>query len=168
MAPAAPALPPEVCDFVQGGVSITIASRDDRLVPSLAKGVGCRVAPTHDGVEVLLFANTAEALLRDIAAHRQAAVVFSQPSSNRTLQLKGRDLAVRPAQPTDVALVRRWMLLFTDDLRKLGWDRAFVEGVFWHDPVHLVVLRFTPEGAFQQTPGPQAGQAMPMAPGAAR
>jgi hypothetical protein len=155
-------LPADIADFIQGGVSITVASRDERLVPSIAKGVGCRVAAASDQVTVMIFANAAQAVARDITRHAQVAVVFSKPSTNRTVQLKGRDVAIVPTTPADLALVRRWMALFADDLQLLGWDLRYVEATFLHDPSQLMALRFTPEGAFQQTPGPAAGAPLAM------
>ncbi len=155
-----PALPEELAAFVQGGVSMTLASRDDRFVPSIAKGVGCRVAPSREALCVLVFANTAEALLRDVAGCGQLAVVFSRPTTNRTVQLKARAVRAAPAGPAEVAVVRRYLALFAEELQPLGWSAEYVNQVFWHDPVHLVALHFTPEGAFHQTPGPGAGQAL--------
>ena len=164
MNPAETALPPllpdDVAAFIQGGVSMTVASRDERLVPSINKAVGCRVSADRRQVTMLLFAEPAEVLARDIAHCRQAAVVFSQPSTNRTVQLKGRDVVSVPVQPADVALVRRYIALFAAELGHLGWDQSYVESLFWHEPVHLIAFRFTPEGAFHQTPGPSAGAAM--------
>lgn len=158
--PLPPLLPDEVADFIQGGVSMTVASRDERLVPSITKAVGCRVSPDRRQVTVLMFAEPAEAVARDIARHHQVAVVYTRPSTNRTVQLKGRDVTSVPVQPADVALVRRYLVLFAADLGQLGWDQAYVEALFWHDPSQLIAIRFTPESAFQQTPGPAAGQAM--------
>jgi hypothetical protein len=162
------ALSEDIAAFIQSGISMTLASRDDRFVPSIAKGVGCRVSSGRDAVTVLVFANTAEALLRDVAHCKQLAAVFSQPSTNRTLQIKGRDVTTAPAGPADVALTRRFIALFADELRPLGWSADYVHHVFWHDPVQLVALHFTPEGAFQQTPGPGAGAVLCLETGAAR
>lgn len=157
---AAPALPAEVAAFIQSGLSLTVAGRDDRLVPSLAKGVGCRVSADGRQVTVLVFADAAEAVARDIACNRLVAVVVSQPSTHRTVQIKGRDAQSVPATPADVALVRRHLALFAGELASLGWDQAFVNAMLWHDPSQLLAIRFTPEFAYAQTPGPQAGQAM--------
>lgn len=154
------ALPEEIAAFVQGGISMTLASRDERLVPSLAKGVGCRVSERRDAVTMLVFAEPAGRLLKDIAQCHQVAAVFSQPTTNRTLQIKGRDVRIAPAGPADLALVRRYLALFAEELRPLGWDATFVHGVFWHEGGGLTALHFTPEGAFQQTPGPGAGAAL--------
>ncbi len=166
--PPSVALPEDIAAFIQSGISMTLASRDDRYVPSIAKGVGCRVNATRDEVTMLVFANAAGQLLHDVARCRQIAAVFSQPSTNRTLQIKGRDVGAAPASPADVALTRRYIALFAEELRPLGWQADYVHHVFWRDPVDLVALQFTPEGAFQQTPGPGAGAALCLAPGSAR
>jgi hypothetical protein len=155
-------LPEDVATFIQSGVSMTIASRDERLVPSIAKAVGCRVSADRRQLTVFVFADAAEALARDIAHHGRAAVVFSQPSTNRTVQVKGRDVKPVPTQPADVALVRRYMALFASEIGPLGWNPSFVEALYWQDPAQLLAIRFTPEGAFQQTPGPGAGAALPL------
>ena len=161
--PAA-ALPTDVTEFIQSGLSITVAGRDDRLVPSIAKGVGCRVSADGRQVTVLVFASAAETLARDIAQNHRVAVVLSLPSSNRTVQLKGRDATPVPATASDVAVARRHLALFAADLAPLGWDHRFVEAAFWHDPSQLMAIRFTPDGAFAQTPGPGAGQALRLQP----
>lgn len=153
-------LPPEIAEFVQSGLSITVASRDERLVPSIAKGVGCRIAPERDRVTVFVFAPGAERLRADIERCGRIAVTFSQPSTHRTVQVKGSDARVAPAAPTDLALVRRHLALFADDLRPLGWEAAFVTATFWHDDGELLAIGFTPECAFQQTPGPAAGRVL--------
>lgn len=158
------ALPAELAAFVQSGLSISVCGRDERLVPSLAKGVGCRVRPDGRELTVLLFADAAEAVARDIATNRLIAVVFSQPSSNRTVQLKGRDATPVPATPADVALVRRHLALFAAEIAPMGWDQRYVDALFWHDPAQLLAIRFTPEFAFAQTPGPNAGAPVCLAP----
>jgi hypothetical protein len=163
-ADAGTALPAELAAFVQGGLSISVCGRDERLVPSLAKGVGCRVRPDGREVTVLLFSDAAEAVARDIATNRLIAVVFSQPSTNRTVQLKGRDATPVPATPADVARVRRHLALFAADIAPMGWDQRYVDTLFWHDPAQLLAIRFTPEFAFAQTPGPNAGAPVCLAP----
>ena len=160
--PTPPALPDEIAAFIQSGLSITVGGRDDRLIPSIAKGVGCRVEDQGRQVTVLVFVEAAESLMRDIARNRHVAVVFTRPSTNRTVQLKGHDALPVPAGPAEAALVRRHLALFADDLRLLGWDPVYVNTLFLHDWSQLMAIRFTPHGAFAQTPGPNAGTRLPM------
>jgi hypothetical protein len=162
--PAPEALPDEVAAFIQSGLSITVGGRDDRLIPSIAKGVGCRVGSQGREVTVLVFAEAAEPVMRDIAHNRQVAVVFTRPSTNRTVQLKGHDARPAPAGPPEAALVRRHLALFADDLRLLGWQPRYVDTLFLHDWSQLMAIRFTPLFAYAQTPGPGAGKRMPLQP----
>jgi hypothetical protein len=144
--------------FVESGLSVTVASRGERLVPSIAKAAGLRVAADRRSVSVLVFASAAETVLRDIAHCAQVAVCLSRPSTNRTLQLKGRDARAQLATPQDVAYARASIDRLLDDLVSLGFNRHMLDGFFWHDPADLLAVSFTPEAAFAQTPGPQAGR----------
>lgn len=158
-APLVP-LPAAVADFVQAGLSISISSCNERLVPSIAKGVGCRVSAGRDRVTVLMFASRGEEVLRDLRRGAPIAVCFSRPSTHQTVQLKGPRASVEAAGPHDVALARRCLDLLIEDLVPLGLPRRMLDTLFWQDPAELVALSFAAEGAFAQTPGPKAGRAI--------
>ncbi len=157
-AASAALLAPAVAEFIQSGLSITVAARDERLVPSIAKAVGCRVDAARREVSVLLFAPTAETVCRDIAVNGRIAVCFSRPSTSQTVQLKGHDARAALATPIDVAAARRSLDALCDDLVPLGFGRRMLEAFFWGDPRDLLSIRFTPEAAYAQTPGPGAGK----------
>ncbi|MBS0566374.1 MAG: hypothetical protein JSS59_03030 [Proteobacteria bacterium] len=157
--PASPASAPlneTTARFLQSGVSITVAARNRRLVPSIAKAVGCRVE-TDGSVALFLFVNLAETVCADVAENAQVAACFSRPSTNQTVQIKGSDARCEPALPADIVAARRCLDLLSDDLVPLGFGSDLLEAFFWGDPEKLVALHFTPEAAFVQTPGPQAG-----------
>jgi hypothetical protein len=158
--PAAPVepLPSSVAEFVQTGLSISVSSCSERLVSSIAKGVGCRVSPGRDRVTVLMFARPGEEVLSDLRRGAPIAVCFSRPSTHQTVQLKGSRALVEPARPQDVAVSRRCLDLLAEDLTPLGFSRRMLETFFWQDPADLVAVGFAPEGAFAQTPGPGAGR----------
>lgn len=59
--------------FIQGGVSISIASRDVRRVPSLARVAGCRLSADLRQVTVLVLKSQAGQLLQDIATTQAVA-----------------------------------------------------------------------------------------------
>lgn len=162
MQQAASSLPisASVASFVTSGVSITVCGRNERLVPSIAKAAGCQVSADGRELSVLLFAEAAEAVCRDIADNRVVAVCFSRPSTNQTMQLKGRDARSERASPLEVAIARRCVDLLIDDLLPLGFDRHMLESYFWGDRTDLLAIRFSPDAAFVQTPGPQAGAAL--------
>jgi hypothetical protein len=164
--PFPPLLGEPLVAFVESGLSITVASRGERLVPSIAKAAGLRVAADRRSVSVLVFADAAEVVLRDIAHCAQVAVCLTRPSTNQTVQLKGRDARAQLATPQDVAAARTSIDRLIDDLLTLGFGRTMLEPFFWHDPADLLAVHFTPDDAFAQTPGPQAGRRL--APGDVR
>lgn len=155
-----PLVAPAIAEFIQSGLSITVAGRGERLVPSIAKAVGCRVDAAGREVTVLLFAEPAATVCRDIASNGHIAVCFSQPSTNRTVQLKGRDARTALATAPDLAAARACLDRLLDDLGPLGFSREMLEAFFWGPPGDLLAVRFTPEAAFAQTPGPNAGSAL--------
>ena len=114
------------------------------------------------------FAGGKKALIVPSSGTSASKVVMVALPTPLTLQIKGSNVTTAPAGPADVALTRRYIVLLAEELRPLGWSADYVHDVFWHDPVHLVALHFTPEGAFQQTPGPGAGAALCLEPGASR
>jgi hypothetical protein len=155
-----PLISAQVAAFIQSGLSITVAARGERLVPSISRAVGCRVDADLRQVTVLVFADQAEAVCRDIANNGLVAVCFSRPSTHETVQLKGADAVPVRATPQDVAAARRSVGQFAEDLGPLGWNRQFIDTLCWRDPADLLGIRFTPQSAFAQTPGPSAGTAL--------
>ncbi len=157
---AATLLDEELAAFIQGGVSILAASRDARLVPSLARAVGCRAAPGRPHVAVFLLASQSGALLADYRANGAIAVVFSQPSTHRTLQLKGSDAAPEPLEEGDWVRVARYREALTAELVAIGHLGALGRALLAGDRGDLVAVGFTVSAAFEQTPGPAAGTAL--------
>lgn len=152
-----PVLDPELAAFVTGPVSIVLASRDADNLAHLVRAVGCRVAPDRRRVHILVDAGQSEALLADLRANHRVAVVFSRPSSHRTLQLKSTRAAVEPPQAGDVELMRSYRERMVGELELLGHGRGFTLGLLASRPEQLVVVSLAPEEAYVQTPGPRAG-----------
>lgn len=155
--PTAALLDPEHAAFIQSGVSVVVASRNAANVASVVRAAACRVSADRQRVTVLLPMQPAARVLADLAATRSIAVVFSQPSTHRTIQLKGGD-AERVATTAEdlsacVAQEKNWVA----DLMKLGYAEGFARALH-HVPLdELVAVRFTASSAFSQTPGPHAG-----------
>lgn len=147
--------------FVQGGVSIVAASRDAALVPSIGRAVGCRVAADRRRVTVFVAASQAPQLVADLRACGRIAVVFSRPSTHRTLQLKGDDAVVRPLVRGETAIPERYVGGFAEDIGKLGHTEAQARTLVAAVDGDLLAIDFTPSAAFEQTPGPNAGAPLP-------
>lgn len=144
--------------FIQGGVSVILATRNASLVADAIRGCGCRVSRDLRRVIVLVDRLRAAALVADVTANGQVAVVFSQPSTHRTIQLKGTDASVVRPKPSDRALVASHREDWVDELCGIGYSREFAKAFWGPLPDALVAIAFTPTAAFQQTPGPGAGQ----------
>jgi hypothetical protein len=147
----------EHAEFIQGGVSVIIAARNAGLVADLARGCGCRVSRDRRLVTVLVDPDRAEALLEDIRANGKIAVVFSQPSTHRTIQLKGSDARRARVAAGARAVVERTLAGWIEDLTSVGYARGLAHAIHGGRPARLAAIAFTPEAAFQQTPGPAAG-----------
>jgi hypothetical protein len=96
-------------------------------------------------------------VLDDLRDNGQVAVVFSQPSNNRTLQVKGTDAVVAACDADDEALAARYLQGFVDEIGQLGLAAEVAHTMLGHDG-GLVAVRFSVAAAFEQTPGPGAGR----------
>lgn len=144
--------------FIGCGVMVSVASRDANLAPSVVRALGCRVAPDRRRVTVLLAGSQSAALLRDLRDTRAIAVVFSQPSTHRTIQLKGSDALVGAPEPGDAALIEANCTALVRDMVPAGYPESFVRTLLAFEPHDLVAVTFAPSAAFAQTPGPHAGK----------
>jgi hypothetical protein len=151
-------LDPELAAFIQGGVSVVIASSNARLEPDVVRGCGCRVSRDRRRVTVLFDLSRGDRILQDCAASRQIAVVFTQPSTHRTIQLKGTDAATVRTAAADRAVARDHRERWIQELVQLGYTLEFSAAIWGSLPTSLAAIAFTPTSAYQQTPGPTAGQ----------
>jgi hypothetical protein len=146
--------------FVQRGVSINVASRDVGNVPAVARACGCRVSPDRCQVTVYLSCAQSQSVLRAIAETRAIAAVFSRPSTHKTIQIKGSDARIGPLAVADEALIAAYRESFVEDLLGIGYARAFARAVVAGAEGPMATVTFTPNAAFDQTPGRNAGRAL--------
>ena len=153
-------LGPAHIDLVNSGVSTIVASRDARLRPSLMRAMGSCISVDGQVITVFLRASQSTQLLADIAAGGPIAVVFSDPPSNRTLQVKASGARTRPTGPGDQAVLRRYLIAMQHCVGQVGYGPDYVAAMLAAAPQDQVALEFTPEEAFDQTPGPRAGRSL--------
>lgn len=144
--------------MVQGGVSTIVSSCDAALRPSMMRAMASTITPDGRLVTVYLARRQSRQLLQDIAASGTLAVVFSQPSSNRTLQLKTRQARSRTLNDTaDPAIVQRYLAAMEWELTQVHIPPVLTRVMLAHDLSDLVAVEFEFQAAFDQTPGPNAG-----------
>lgn len=156
--PSSPLIDDEHAAFVTAGVSISVGSRNAEHFPNLTRGIGCRVDDGRARLAVFVVAEQSRELLDDIRANGHVAVVFSQPSTHRTVQLKGVDGEIETLLAGDRQRIERYRQAFTDELGTLGYGSLFVQALIDGSGGEIVAVCFTPSAAFQQTPGPLAGR----------
>jgi hypothetical protein len=156
MTTAALPLPPHFVAMMARGVSVIVASRDARLRPSLMRAVGSRLEA--DGqVTVYLSRPQSRQLLQDIASTGRIAVVFSEPATHRTVQLKASRVQIREATAEDAPVLDAYLRSMEHEILQVGFPPEVTRTMLAHRLEDVVAVRFAPEQAFDQTPGPRAG-----------
>jgi hypothetical protein len=153
-------LPADAIAMIARGVSVIVASRDERLRPSVMRAVGSRIAPDGREITVYLSRPQSRQLLLDLAASGHIAVVFSEPSTHRSLQVKATRVQTRDAHAQDQPVLAAYLASMERELQAIGFPAGMAAAMLQHRLQDLVAVRFTPEQAFDQTPGPKAGAAL--------
>lgn len=161
MTEAEPILDSMHAAFLQGGVGIGIAACHRNGMPTNVRGTGCRVSADLRRVTVFVSATQAAPVIACIRDNGKVAVVFSEPSTHRTVQLKGTDAEVRALEDGDLQRVADYRDAFIAQLATLGYDEVRIRTLLAMRSADIVGLRFTPTEAFSQTPGPNAGDPLP-------
>lgn len=156
--PSPAILTPELVRFVTSHLSIHVAASSGGHA-TLVRGLGCRADPaTAGGLRLLVARPQAEPVLHAIAADGRIAVVFSEPESHLTVQLKAHAAYVTQASDDDTALLPPYTDAMVARLASIGTPEPFVRALLACPADELIVICATPHEVFGQTPGPQAGQ----------
>ena len=153
-----PILAQPYAEFLVPGVSVIVASRDDRYVPSVSRGLAVQVSDDRRQVRLVLRRSQATRLLDDVCRSAVVAACFSQPSTHHTLQLKGRDARWLAATEHDEALAAEFREGFWRQLQDFGYPEGMVRAMLSWRAEDLVAIQFTPSEVYGQTPGPRAGE----------
>ena len=159
-----PRLPPDWAAHVESGVSHRLGSSHADGRPAICRGLAAQ-ARADGRIEVLLHPEVGSDVLAAVAGTRRIAYVASQPGTNRTLHLKGLDAEAVPVTLAHAELFARCRDRFIARVEYFGFSRETINGS-WFDVGldQLAGLCFTPCGAWDQSPGPGAGQAIDLLP----
>jgi hypothetical protein len=156
--PKAPLLDAAGAVFITHRVAMNVASCSAACEPSLARAYGCRVSADRRRVTMFMPVQRSTALLEDLRAGSAIAVVFTQPRTHETLQLKGAKAEIVRLQASDAARARTYAQSFIDEISALGYPMLFARTFAAGAQEELIGLEFEPTAAFVQTPGPNAGR----------
>jgi Pyridoxamine 5'-phosphate oxidase len=152
----APALDPEVVEFVHGGVAVGVATRDDGLKPALARGWGPEVSADGRSLTLCVAAPEGSRARANLVDNGAVAVGFSPPTIARAVQVKGVATEVGEPEAADLERAERHFRLFFAECERIGAPPHVPERMFVRSG--LVLIRFAIDEAFDQTPGPTAGR----------
>ena len=135
-----------------------VAACDNDKVPVLVRATGCRLSADRRRVTLFVSSTQAAPVLKCIRENGAIAAVFSEPSTHRTVQLKGKDVQAGGMAEGDLQLVADYRDAFVRELARLGYDEYRIRRLLTFPSTDIVSLSFTPLEAFSQTPGPNAGE----------
>lgn len=153
-----PLIDTELAAFLCGAVSMLVATANTQRQPSLVRALGCRLSADRRELTLLLARSRSAPVIAGLQSNPAVAVVFSQPSTHRTLQLKADAATLEPAADGDAALAGAYRERMVPELARVGMSEAFTRAFLAFAEDDLVALRLRPTVAFSQSPGPQAGQ----------
>ena len=156
--PDEPLLDQATAAFIQGAVSINVGARDAQNLATVARAYGCRVTADRRDVTVFVRPTHAQRVLANLTDNGAIAVVFSRPSTHQTIQLKGHGTRITALDAADMKIVAAYCDSIVAELRAIGFAETFGRAIVPEPGAELVAVSFTPTAAFNQTPGPKAGQ----------
>jgi hypothetical protein len=157
MTAAAVTLPADFLAMMDRGVSVIVSSAGLDLQPSVMRAVGSRIDAGGGQITVYVSRQQSGQLLQDIASTGRLAVVFCEPSTHRTVQLKARQAQIRCAEPSDEPALARYLESMIHEISLVGHSSRFTRAMLNQQLDDVVAISFVPADAFDQTPGPQAG-----------
>src|SRR4051812_36786867 len=125
-------LPPDLAAMMARGVSVIVASRNAALRPSLMRAVGSRVEDGGQDITLYLSRPQSRQLLEDVAATGQLAVVFSEPSTLRTVQLKTSRVTTRNADSGDAPVLATYLRSMEREMTLIGFSPPLAQVMLAH------------------------------------
>ena len=152
--------PEQVRWILHAGPTITVASRSARMRPSIGQAIGCRIDPDACRLTVFLPAGRNRAVIADLRAGREVAVVMTRSSTTRSLQVKAAFADEVPMTPADHDRMRDYVELVAKEWARDGVPQAFTRTLLDSGPGPILAFDLALTAAFDQTPGPRAGAAL--------
>lgn len=151
-------VPKNLTSLLEGLVAVHVGTRDAALVPDGVLGAAALPEPDGRRVTVYLPVATSATSVANLRENGAIAVTLSQPLTHRTVQLKGRAESIRPAREDEREAVERQAAGFDAEVVAIGLPpEAVRRRTRW--PCHAVT--FAVAEAYEQTPGPNAGEPIP-------
>lgn len=142
--------------FVQSGVAVIVGTTTDDGRPHAAYGWAPRVGDRGRSLSLFLDAPRADTTLADLQSNGRIAVTVGDPVSYRSVQFKGRFQESGEASDADAVWLAAYREAFLVNTSLVGDPPTVIRNLWLDGPA--VRITMTVDRAFDQTPGPTAGQ----------
>ncbi len=140
--------------ILEGLVTMAVGTRDEALVPACELGVGAMPDPASNRLTIYLAETHCQRTLANLRKNGLVAVALDRPTTHRAVQMKGRCVGIRPAEPSERAIVEQGFGCFLEQVALVGAPTPLVRRLNrW--PCQAVTIEV--DEVFEQTPGPRAG-----------
>jgi len=143
--------------IIENTGTILVGTRDTNLAPEITRGWGPTILPDGHTIDVCVSLSAGAKTLDNLRDNDELAVTFHQTVTYKTVQLKGRFLDSGELTPQDWESVERQKSVLTEQAKIHGIPLSIGSRIFTPD---LVRIRLVVQQAFEQTPGPGAGDTL--------
>jgi hypothetical protein len=150
-----PPIGKDVADLLRLGVAVVLATRDAALRPQIGRAWGPLVSDGGHTLTLCVEARAGSRVRENLDSLTEAAVNATQPSTYRSVQMKGQVTAVTEPIAEQVAAAKEHFAAFAADASEVGIPPRMAPR-FFHPQV-LVAVTLAVHEAYDQTPGPAAG-----------
>lgn len=144
--------------FVHGGVAVGVGTRDANRRPEFTRGWGPELSADGRWLSLSVIAPLGSRTRENLRDNGAIAVSFGLPTMARALQVKGVATDIGDPEPAELDRAKRHLGAFAAQLERLGTPERIARRTFAAAPSDFVAVRFSIDEAFDQTPGPKAGQ----------
>src|SRR5919197_5508773 len=117
------ALDSDVAALVARGVAIIVATRDDELRPEITRGWGPQLAADRATLTICLGLSPGSKTRANLESNGAMAATFSQPTTYRTVQIKGVARALSDPPPAERERVDEHLAAFLAEAAQIGVPR---------------------------------------------
>jgi hypothetical protein len=147
-----------LAQFLQSGLGVHLGTCNERLEPCGCRATAIKVE--EDGRHAVVYVPKAASpqIFENLRTNGRVAVSMARPVDERAVQVKGLMLFSWDAKPEDEAFARGQWAGFLSQLDAIGLPGVATSS--WK-VFPSVAVRFKVTAVFNQTPGPDAGAALP-------
>jgi len=153
--PVSRALFEELSEHMASGVVIYVATRDAALAPEATIAMGAKAECDRGVVTVYVPSVLAAATQKNLEDNGEIAVTLTRPSDHKSIQLKGRAVAQRPALDSEREFQAVHRAALTEQFAGVGIPREISRRIVWWPSL---AVEIDVREVYAQTPGPRAGE----------